>query len=127
MKEIYRLKLPDAVSTAINGTTITMIVPPTADVKALAPVFEPARFATSAPPSGTVRDFSTPQIYKITAQDGSSQTVTPGAGDGGDYEDDVGTPPQISPQVSSDGEEEEREEVVVAAVDNRESDERVRE
>lgn len=76
VKEIYRLKLPDAVSTAINGTTITMIVPPTADVTALAPVFELARFATSAPPSGTVRDFSAPHIYKITAQDGSTREYT---------------------------------------------------
>ncbi len=76
VKEIYRLKLPDAASTAINGTTITMLVPPTADVTALAPVFDLARFATSAPPSGTVRDFSTPQIYKITAQDGSTKDYT---------------------------------------------------
>ena len=76
VKEIYRLRLPDAVTTAINGTTITMIVPPTADVKALAPVFDLARFATAAPASGTVRDFSTPQTYKITAQDGSTKDYT---------------------------------------------------
>jgi autotransporter-associated beta strand protein len=76
VKEIYRLRLPDAVTTAINGTTITMIVPPTADVTALAPVFELARFATAAPASGTVRNFSTPQVYKITAQDGSTKDYT---------------------------------------------------
>ena len=101
VKEIYRLRLPNAVTTAINGTTITMIVPPTADVKALAPVFELARFATAAPASGTVRDFSTPQVYKITAQDGSTkdyavkavQSAAPvhftwTAKDGGNFDDD---------------------------------------
>lgn len=76
VKEIYRLQFPDAVSTAINGTTITMHVPATTDVKALAPVFELARFATANPASGTERDFTAPQIYKITAQDGSTKDYT---------------------------------------------------
>lgn len=76
VKEIYRLTLPDAGSTAVNGNTITMIVPPGKEVRALAPVFELARFATAVPPSGTVRDFSSPQVYKITAQDGSTREYT---------------------------------------------------
>ncbi|MEJ6644611.1 MAG: autotransporter-associated beta strand repeat-containing protein [Akkermansiaceae bacterium] len=76
VKEIYRLHLPDGVSTSINGTTITMYVPATTDVKTLAPVFELARFATADPASGTARDFTNPQIYKITAQDGSTKDYT---------------------------------------------------
>ena len=76
VKEIYRLKLPDAVSTSINGSTIAIHVPASTDVKALAPVFELARFAKSEPASGTARDFTTPQIYKITAQDGSPRDYT---------------------------------------------------
>lgn len=100
VKEIYRLRLPDGGSTAINGSMITLHLPASAKVKALAPVFELARFAKAAPPSGTVRDFTTPQNYTITAQDGSTrdytvqavQTAVPmsytwAAGDGGNFDD----------------------------------------
>jgi autotransporter-associated beta strand protein len=73
VKEIYRLNLPGSVHGAINGSTITLYVPESTDVKALAPTFDLARFATANPPSGTVRDFSKPQTYTITAQDKSTR------------------------------------------------------
>ena len=73
IKELYRLNLPDSVSGAINGSKITLHVPASANVKALAPVFELGRFAKATPPSGTVRDFTTPQTYAVTAQDGSTR------------------------------------------------------
>jgi len=73
VKEIYRLRLPDSGYGAINGSTITLYVPAATDVKALAPTFELARFATANPASGTVRDFSKPQTYTITAQDKSTR------------------------------------------------------
>jgi len=76
VKEIYRLRLPDSVYGAINGSTITLYVPETTDVKALAPTFELARFAKANPASGTVRDFSQPQTYTITAQDKSTRDYT---------------------------------------------------
>jgi len=73
VKEIYRLHLPDSVFGAINGSKITLYVPASTNVKALAPAFELARFAKANPASGTERDFSTPQTYTITAQDGSTR------------------------------------------------------
>lgn len=76
VKEIYRLRLPDSVHGAVNGSTITLYVPASTNVKALAPVFELARFARANPASGTVRDFSKPQTYTITAQDGSTRDYT---------------------------------------------------
>jgi len=76
VKEIYRLNLPGSVYGAINGSKITLYVPAFTNVKALAPVFDLARFAKSTPPSGTVRDFSTPQTYTVTAQDGSTRDYT---------------------------------------------------
>ena len=76
VKEIYRMRLPDSGYGAINGSTITLHVPESTDVKALAPTFEVARFATANPASGTVRDFSTPQTYTITAQDKSVRDYT---------------------------------------------------
>ncbi|RLS79026.1 MAG: hypothetical protein DWI03_02830 [Planctomycetota bacterium] len=72
-KEIYRLRLPDSVYAAVNGATLTLFVPESTDVKAFAPAFELARFATANPPSGTARDFTKPQTYTITAQDQSTR------------------------------------------------------
>ncbi|MEI8383135.1 MAG: autotransporter-associated beta strand repeat-containing protein [Planctomycetota bacterium] len=75
-KELLTFTLPGAVSTAISRNHIAATVPTTTDVTALAPVFTLPPFATSTPESGTARDFTKPQSYTITAQDGSSQTVT---------------------------------------------------
>ncbi len=72
-KEIYRLRLPDSVYAAVNGATLTLFVPESTDVKALAPTFDLARFSTANPPSGTARDFTNPQTYTITAQDKSTR------------------------------------------------------
>ncbi|MEI6607851.1 MAG: autotransporter-associated beta strand repeat-containing protein, partial [Verrucomicrobiota bacterium] len=75
-KFIWRLRLPDSVYAAVNGTTLTLFVPESTDVTKLAPTFDLARFATSNPPSGTARDFTKPQTYTITAQDKSTQEYT---------------------------------------------------
>ncbi|MEI8107318.1 MAG: autotransporter-associated beta strand repeat-containing protein [Verrucomicrobiota bacterium] len=76
VKEIYRLRLPDSGYGAINGSTISLYVPPAVNVQALAPTFDLARFATASPASGTVRDFTEPQTYTITAQDKSTREYT---------------------------------------------------
>jgi autotransporter-associated beta strand protein len=68
--------VPGSLSTALSGNRIVVIVPKATDVTALAPVFTLSPFATSLPASGTVRDFTKPQSYTITAQDKSTQTVT---------------------------------------------------
>jgi len=65
--------LPGSVPYAINGSTITLYVPTSVDVKALAPTFDLAHAATATPASGTMRDFSKPQTYRVTAQDKSTR------------------------------------------------------
>jgi autotransporter-associated beta strand protein len=46
------------------------------DVTKLAPAFTLSPLAKAAPVSGTVRDFSKPQTYTVTAQDGTTQVYT---------------------------------------------------
>ena len=68
--------VPGSLSTALSGNRIVVIVANATDVTALAPTFTLSPFATSLPASGTVRDFTKPQSYIITAQDKSTQSVT---------------------------------------------------
>ena len=75
-KEMLSFGLPGPASSVICGTRIALCLPPAADVTALAPTFALSPHATAAPASGTVRDFSKPQTYTVTAQDGSSQVYT---------------------------------------------------
>ena len=75
-KDMLGFALPGALSTAISRNRIGVCVPSRSDVAALAPTFTLPPFATAVPASGTARDYSKPQTYTITAQDGSAQTVT---------------------------------------------------
>ena len=68
--------VPGALFTALSKSRIGVNLPTTTDLTALAPVFTLSPFATASPPSGTARDFTTPQSYTITAQDRSTQTIT---------------------------------------------------
>ena len=68
--------LPGPISGVISGARIGVYVPPATDVTKLAARFTLSPFATAAPASGTARDFSKPQTYTVTAQDGSSQVYT---------------------------------------------------
>lgn len=65
-----------------------------ADITALAPEFELSPGATIDPPSGTVRDFSTPQLYVVISQDGEwtksyEVTITDIADPGTDPEEGI--------------------------------------
>jgi len=62
----------------ISGTDITWFVPFGSDVTTLAPTYSVSTFASEdvSFPSGTARNFTTPQTYTITAQDGTTQTYT---------------------------------------------------
>jgi autotransporter-associated beta strand protein len=71
--EMLTLALPGPIPGIISGNRIAVYAPPGADVKALAPTFTLSPFATAVPPSGTARDFSKPQTYTVTAQDGTKQ------------------------------------------------------
>jgi len=75
-KYICRLRMPDSSYGAVNGSSITLYVPESTDLKALAPTFELARSATANPPSGTARDFTKSQIYTVTAEDKSTMDFT---------------------------------------------------
>jgi len=75
-KDILTFVLPGQGSAAISGTRIGVYVRPATDVTALAPAFTLSPFAKAVPASGTARDFTRPQTYTITAQDGSSRVVT---------------------------------------------------
>ncbi|MCX6978452.1 MAG: hypothetical protein NTX04_11075, partial [Verrucomicrobia bacterium] len=75
-KEMSGFTLPNTTAIAISKNQIGVHLPPTADLRALAPTFTVSPFATATPPSGTARDFTTPQSYTITAQDRSTQIVT---------------------------------------------------
>ena len=58
----------------IAGTAITWTVQRGTDVSALAPVFLMSDLATAYPYPGTIRDFTTPQSYTITADDDTTKT-----------------------------------------------------
>ena len=60
----------------LSGTNLLMVVPSSVSVTALAPTFSVSPLATCNPPSGTTRDFTTPQTYTVTAQDSSTQVYT---------------------------------------------------
>ncbi len=75
-KDMWTFAVSGSLFTAISRDRIGVYVPPATDVKALAPTFTLAPFATAVPASGTTRDFTRPQTYTITAQDKSSRVVT---------------------------------------------------
>lgn len=61
----------------IENSRITFAVKFGTDLKAQAPLFTLTEGATIVPASGTTRDFTTPQIYSVTSQDGNwSKTYT---------------------------------------------------
>lgn len=74
--DIIDIKLPaDMLSRTpvVGNNTVQVTVTDLVDVSALAPEFTLTDGATINPPSGTVRDFSQPQIYTVTSQDGKWQ------------------------------------------------------
>ncbi|MCX6877220.1 MAG: autotransporter-associated beta strand repeat-containing protein [Verrucomicrobia bacterium] len=75
-KEMLCFVLPGSFPGLISGTSIGVYVPAATEVKALAPTFSLSNLAKADPASGTPRDFSQPQTYTVTAQDGSTQVYT---------------------------------------------------
>ena len=63
-------------ATTISGTTISVTVPYTTNVTALAPTYSVSTGATAAPVSGSSRDFTAPQTYTVTGLDGSTKVYT---------------------------------------------------
>jgi autotransporter-associated beta strand protein len=72
-RDILTFDFPGLPATVFSGTNISVTVPYGTDVSALAPIHTISPLASCAPASGTVRNFTTPQTYTVTAQDGSTQ------------------------------------------------------
>lgn len=75
-KDMLEFIMPGAGSIPISSTNMGVSVPINTDVTKLAPTFTVSPFAQVVPASGTPRDFTKPQTYTVTAQDGSSQLYT---------------------------------------------------
>ncbi len=60
---------------ASDATNFRIVVPAAASVTALAPTFSISPFATVDFASGTPRDFTNPQTYTVTAEDGVEKTT----------------------------------------------------
>ncbi len=75
-KDMLTFSLEGQASVAIAGTRIGISVPAATEVTKFAPTFTLSPFARVVPASGTARNFSTPQTYTVTAQDGSWQLIT---------------------------------------------------
>ena len=74
--ELSKLELPGPIAGIVSGAQVVLYVAPTTDVRSLAPAFKLSEFAVASPPSGTGRDFTKPQTYTVTAQDGSTRVYT---------------------------------------------------
>ena len=72
-RDILAFAFPSLGAATIVGTNISMTVPYGTAVTNLAPTFTVSPAATASPVSGTARDFTTPQIYTVTAENGSTR------------------------------------------------------
>jgi len=68
--------MPNQTQATISGTNITLTVASDTNLATLSPEFTLSPNATATPVSGSMRDFTTPQTYTITAQNGAVQTYT---------------------------------------------------
>ena len=75
--DIQTFTFPGQLDTVISGTNISVTVPMTTDVTALAPTYTMSAFANGSTPSGSAQDFTQPRDYTITAQNGiTTKTYT---------------------------------------------------
>ncbi|MCX6877433.1 MAG: autotransporter-associated beta strand repeat-containing protein [Verrucomicrobia bacterium] len=75
-KDMLEFVMPGAGSIPISSTRMGVSMPINTDVTKLAPTLTVSPLAQVVPASGTPRDFTKPQTYTVTAQDGSSQVYT---------------------------------------------------
>ena len=72
--DILEFRFPGLPPANVSKASIRLTVPNATDVTSLAPSIKVSAEATFAPASGTVRDFSKPQTYTVTARDGSTKS-----------------------------------------------------
>ena len=75
-KEILTFSFPGQPAATFSDTQISVFVPIETNITALAPTYAVSANATGSPLSGTPRNFTTPQTYTITAEDGSTKVFT---------------------------------------------------
>ena len=75
-KDILTFTIPSFGTATLAGTNISLTVPFATNVTALAPTYTISPLATAAPASGISRNFTSPQTYTVTAEDGSTQVYT---------------------------------------------------
>ncbi len=75
--QIIKTTLTGADSTKVDQVAqqVTLYMPYGSDIRALAPTFQLSPKASVSPPGGTVRNFTSPVSYTVTAEDGLTQKV----------------------------------------------------
>jgi len=75
--QILNASLTGSDSTKVDQAAqqVTLYMPYGTDIRALAPVFQLSPKASVSPPGGTIRNFTTPVSYIVTAEDGTTQKV----------------------------------------------------
>lgn len=68
--------LTPPVGGTISDNAVAVTVPGTVDVTALSPTVVISQKATVVPTTGTAQNFSSPVVYKVTAEDGSERSYT---------------------------------------------------
>ena len=75
-KNILTFLVPGQPDGVISGTNISVTVPVGTNVTAFSPTYTVSNLASGSPVSGTTLNFTTPQIYTVTAEDGFTQNYT---------------------------------------------------
>jgi autotransporter-associated beta strand protein len=75
-KDITSFNFAGLPVTTIGASTVALTVPFGTAVASLAPTYTVSALASGSPVSGTARDFTSPQTYTITAENGSTKTYT---------------------------------------------------
>jgi hypothetical protein len=76
LKDIITFSFPGLGAGTITENTVTLTVPWGTNVSALAPIYTVSAGATGSPVAATTRNFTTPQIYTITALNASTKDYT---------------------------------------------------
>lgn len=74
--QILSFGMPNQTQAVISGASINLTVASGVSLTTLSPEFTLSPYATATPVSGSMRDFTTPQTYTVTAQNGSVQIYT---------------------------------------------------
>ena len=70
--DLLTFAFPGQLDTVISGLNVSLTVPLNTNVTNLQPIYTASAFAIGSPVSGAARDFTTPQNYTITPQNGGT-------------------------------------------------------